>query len=290
MKYILLFIPAIGWGLMPLVIASIKKSTVYNQIVGTVAGAFIFGVILMAIVRPTITWPLFWISALAGALWVVGQVGQYISYEKIGVSETMPISTGLQLIGVPLVGMIFFGEWAKTQQKIWGFLGIIILIIGVVFTSLTDQKTEEGSKKNQVATIILLIVTSLGYISSSSLPQTPIAVQGDSISFFFGQTAGMLVAVFIYTLVTGNTHAWVEKTSLQGGAAGLLYGIAQLAYVFSVKDNGVNISFVMSQLCVVISTLGGIIFLKEAKSRRDLIFTIIGLVLIIAGAVITRIF
>ena len=42
MKYVYLFLPAIGWGLMPLVIASVKKSTVYNQIVGTVASSFIF--------------------------------------------------------------------------------------------------------------------------------------------------------------------------------------------------------------------------------------------------------
>lgn len=33
MKYVYLFLPAIGWGLMPLVIASVKNSTVYNQII-----------------------------------------------------------------------------------------------------------------------------------------------------------------------------------------------------------------------------------------------------------------
>lgn len=102
MKYVYLFLPAIGWGLMPLVIASVKNSTVYNQIVGTVAASFIFGAIVMAIMHPAMSWSLFLLSALGGACWVIGQVGQYISYEKIGVSETMPISTGLQLIGVPL--------------------------------------------------------------------------------------------------------------------------------------------------------------------------------------------
>ena len=93
MKYVYLFLPAIGWGLMPLVIASVKNSTVYNQIVGTVAASFIFGAIVMAIMHPAMSWSLFLLSALGGACWVIGQVGQYISYEKIGVSETMPIST-----------------------------------------------------------------------------------------------------------------------------------------------------------------------------------------------------
>lgn len=125
MKYVYLFLPAIGWGLMPLVIASVKNSTVYNQIVGTVAASFIFGAIVMAIMHPAMSWSLFLLSALGGACWVIGQVGQYISYEKIGVSETMPISTGLQLIGVPLVGVLAFGEWASPQAKLYGFIGIL---------------------------------------------------------------------------------------------------------------------------------------------------------------------
>ncbi len=84
---------------------------------------------------------------VAGASWVVGQCGQYYSYAKVGVSETMPISTGLQLIGVPLVGVLIFGEWASTQAKLFGFLGILALIIGVAFTSLTDKGTAEGGKE-----------------------------------------------------------------------------------------------------------------------------------------------
>ena len=53
-----------------------------------------------------------------------------------GENETMPISTGLQLIGVPLVGVLIFGEWASTQAKLFGFLGILALIIGVLLIYL----------------------------------------------------------------------------------------------------------------------------------------------------------
>ncbi len=171
MKYIFLFIPAIGWGLMPLFVAGVKKSSIYNQIVGSVLGAFIFGAIVTAILRPAFDATTFLFAMLAGALWTVGQVGQYVGYANIGVSETMPISTGLQLIGVPLVGVLIFGEWSSSQAKLFGFLGIIALIIGVVFTSLTDEGTEEGNKKNQVSTLIILVFTTLGYISSSSIPK-----------------------------------------------------------------------------------------------------------------------
>lgn len=45
----------------------------------------------------------FFNSDKAGAVWVVGQLGQYIGDQRIGVSQTMPISTGLQLVGTYLM-------------------------------------------------------------------------------------------------------------------------------------------------------------------------------------------
>ena len=39
MSYLFLFIPAIGWGLMPMFVAGVKKSNIYHQILGTVLGA-----------------------------------------------------------------------------------------------------------------------------------------------------------------------------------------------------------------------------------------------------------
>lgn len=287
MKYIMLFIPAIAWGLMPLVVSSVKKSNVYNQISGTVIGAFIVAVIAWLVTRSEINMNIFIWAAVAGIAWVIGQVGQYISYSRIGVSETMPISTGLQLIGVPLVGVLMFGEWSSPQAKLYGFIGIVVLIIGVGLTSVTDKGTAEGKESNQVSTIILLVLTTLGYITSSSIPKV---VKGSSTSIFIAQTVGMLVAVAIYTLVTKHGHVWVEKTSMECIPAGIIFGIGTLTYTTSVKMNGVNLAFVISQLCVVISTLGGLVFLHEQKTKRGLIFTIVGLILIIAGAILTTLF
>ena len=81
-----------------------------------------------------------------------------------------------------------------------------------------------------------------------------------------------------------------EKQSYQVIPAGIIYAIAALSYIISVQMNGVNLAFVMSQLCVVISTLGGIVFLHEQKTKKGYIYTVIGLALIVAGAVLTSVF
>lgn len=287
MNYLFLFIPAIGWGLIPLFVAGVKKSNIYHQIVGSVLGAFLFGVVVTLIKRPAFNMTSFLLAMVAGAAWVVGQCGQYYSYSKIGVSETMPLSTGLQLIGVPLVGVLIFGEWASTQAKLFGFLGILALVVGVAFTSLTDKGTAEGNKQNQTSTMIILALTTLGYITSSSIPK---ALKGDGVMIFLGQTIGMMIATFIYLVATKQLKVLKEKESYQVIPAGVIFAIAALSYIISVQMNGVNLAFVMSQLCVVISTLGGIVFLHEQKTQKGYIYTAIGLVLIVAGAVLTSVF
>jgi len=287
MNYLFLFIPAIGWGLMPLFVAGVKKSNIYHQIVGSVLGAFLFGVVVTLIKHPAFNMTSFLLAMVAGAAWVVGQCGQYYSYSKIGVSETMPLSTGLQLIGVPLVGVLIFGEWASTQAKLFGFLGILALVVGVAFTSLTDKGTAEGNKQNQTSTMIILALTTLGYITSSSIPK---ALKGDGVMIFLGQTIGMMIATFIYLVATKQLKVLKEKESYQVIPAGVIFAIAALSYIISVQMNGVNLAFVMSQLCVVISTLGGIVFLHEQKTQKGYIYTAIGLVLIVAGAVLTSVF
>lgn len=274
MRYLFLFLPAIGWGLMPMFVAGVKKSNIYHQIVGSVLGAFIFGAVVTLIKRPAFNTTTFLLAMMAGAAWVIGQCGQYYSYSKVGVSETMPISTGLQLIGVPLVGVLIFGEWASTQAKLFGFIGILALIIGVACTSLTDKGTAEGNKKNQTTTMIVLVLTTLGYIISSSIPK---ALKGDGVMIFLGETIGMMIATLIYLIGSKQIKVLKEKQSYQVIPAGIIYAIAALSYIISVQMNGVNLAFVMSQLCVVISTLGGIVFLHEQKTKKGYIYTVIGL-------------
>ena len=287
MRYLFLFLPAIGWGLMRMFVAGVKKSNIYHQIVGSVLGAFIFGAVVTLIKRPAFNTTTFLLAMMAGAAWVIGQCGQYYSYSKVGVSETMPISTGLQLIGVPLVGVLIFGEWASTQAKLFGFIGILALIIGVACTSLTDKGTAEGNKKNQTTTMIVLVLTTLGYIISSSIPK---ALKGDGVMIFLGETIGMMIATLIYLIGSKQIKVLKEKQSYQVIPAGIIYAIAALSYIISVQMNGVNLAFVMSQLCVVISTLGSIVFLHEQKTKKGYIYTVIGLALIVAGAVLTSVF
>ena len=67
MNYLLALIPAIGWGIMPLITGKIGGSTI-NQMFGIGAGATIVGLVAFIIGHPTVTTTGFWFSVLCGAL------------------------------------------------------------------------------------------------------------------------------------------------------------------------------------------------------------------------------
>ena len=285
MSIIYMLIPALAWGVLPLAVARIKGKPI-NQILGTTVGTLIVGLITSPFIKLNIDAKTFWMAALAGAFWVIGQLGQYTGYAKVGVSETMPISTGLQLIGTSLVGVVIFGEWGSTSAKIWGFIGIALLIIGAILTSVSDAGTSEGNKSNQTGTIIMLVCTTLGFIVYNAIPR---ALSASGIAIFFPESVGMVLAVLVYLVFTRQLGELKAKSSWQSLIAGFIFSIAALGYIMSVRDNGVNTAFVVSQLSVVISTLGGMLVLGEKKSKKGYIFTISGLILIFVGAILTTI-
>ncbi|EHO52592.1 putative glucose uptake protein GlcU [Lentilactobacillus kisonensis F0435] len=282
---LLLLLPALGWGLLPPVVAKLggKPS---NEILGTALGTLIASVGVFIVLRPQITLQSFLLAAFAGAFWIVGQVGQYHGYQKIGVSQTMPISTGLQLVGTSLIGVFIFGEWSTVVEKAFGALGVLLLIIGIWLTSITDRK-QQGKNKQRVNTIIMLILTSAGYWVYNSIPR---GLSESGLAIFLPESIGMVLAAVIYILATKQGNVFKEKTSWTNIIGGLIFSFAAVTYILSVKANGVNTAFVVSQVSVVISTLLGMVWMHETKSHRELMYTIMGLVLIVAGAVITTIF
>ncbi len=209
MSIIYMLIPALAWGVLPLAVARIKGKPI-NQILGTTVGTLIVGLITLPFIKLNIDAKTFWMAALAGAFWVIGQLGQYTGYAKVGVSETMPISTGLQLIGTSLVGMVIFGEWASTSAKIWGFIGIALLIIGAILTSVSDAGTSEGNKSNQTGTIIMLVCTTLGFIVYNAIPR---ALSASGIAIFFPESVGMVLAVLVYLVFTRQLGELKAKSS-----------------------------------------------------------------------------
>lgn len=278
MNVIIALLPAIGWGVMPLIVSKVKNSQPTNQILGVGIGATIFGVIVTLIQRPAMDKFSFSMALLSGMLWTIGQIGQFVSFTRIGVSKTMPISTGLQLIGNTIIGVLMFGEWKEINQYVIGTLALILIIIGVVLTSVSKNP---NSKKVTSKDLLFLLATTIGYWIYSAFPKT---ISASAQALFLPQMIGILIGALIFAIFTGRRKDILQKATWLDAIAGIAFGIGAFSYIMSAQINGVTNAFIYSQLSVILSTLGGMTLLGEHKYGKELLATLVGLALIIAGA------
>lgn len=262
MGLLIALIPAVGWGIQPLILKKIGGRPT-NEILGTGIGAVLVGLLVQLFASPAgISVTTFLISLLSGAFWVIGQTGQYTSFNLIGVSKTMPISTALQLVGTSLIGVFAFGEWSGSMGKIIGAAAIILLVFGSALTAISD---DPGKKGGITKGISLLASTSIGYWVYSALPKL---VDASGLSIFFPQMIGVFLGAVIYVIFRKPT-AFSEDKSWKATIVGAIFSVSALAYIFSANENGVATAYIITQLNVVISTLGGMYILHENKTPKE---------------------
>ncbi|MBC1531174.1 EamA family transporter [Listeria booriae] len=281
MNILIALIPALMWGIMPLLITKIGGTT-RQQTMGITFGALVFACIALAFTDPKYTMETLVISFITGCLWAVGQMFQLKSFKLIGVSKAMPISTGMQLVGTTLFGVLLFHEWDTAFRITLGFIALALIIIGIFMTSYAEKDNSGESKLN--SGLVVLVISSLGYIGYV------VIIQGFSINGFdaiLPQAVGMVVAALVMTARSkeDSESRFVKKTALLI-IPGVLWASGNVAMLYANSLVGVAIGFSLSQLGVVISTLGAILLLGERKTKKELIFVIIGVILVVIGGVL----
>ncbi|TDM49352.1 glucose transporter [Macrococcoides goetzii] len=275
MDLLIALLPALLWGSVVLINVKVGGSP-YEQIMGTVLGAFIIGTITYFIVQPELNLKILAVGIISGAFWALGQGNQLKSVELIGVSKTMPISTGLQLVSTTLISVIFFNEWTTTKAVVLGIAALLLLVIGVILTSLKGDN-EDGGNNNYKKALPILIISTIGYVTYVVIGQF-FGVEGwDAL---FPQAIGMLIGGILLSF----KHQPKKKNIFKNIIPGVVWALGNMALFYSQPKVGVATSFSFSQMLVVVSTLGGIFILKEKKTKKQYIGIAIGIVLIIVAA------
>ncbi|GGI01080.1 MULTISPECIES: GRP family sugar transporter [Mammaliicoccus] len=279
MEYLIALLPALFWGSVVLINVKVGGGP-YNQILGTTIGAFIIGLCLFVFGDVHFTSTTIIIGMVSGAFWALGQGFQLRSVELVGVSITMPISTGLQLLGTTLFSAAFLGEWSTGTQVALGLSGLALLIIGVIFTSVQKKGAgNSGNTKKLAKAIPLLLLSTVGYVVYVVIGQV-FGVEGwDAL---FPQSIGMVIG----GIVLSFKHKPTVKYTTFNLLPGIVWALGNMFLFISQPKVGVGTSFSFSQMLVIVSTLGGIYLLGEQKSKRQMTFIWIGIVLIILAAFI----
>ncbi len=138
-----------------------------------------------------------------------------------------------------------------------------------------ENKTARGSKK-LCAGIFALVVSTLGFCGQAVLVR---ASELDGKYLMLPQAFGWLLGGIVFALRKDS----FSKATFRNMLTGFSFGIGNLFFLISVTNLGLAISFPLSQTGAVISTLGPVFLLGEKKTKKELVFAVLGCVLIITG-------
>ncbi|EOW9530116.1 RhaT/GlcU family sugar-proton symporter [Bacillus cytotoxicus] len=278
MDILLAILPALFWG--SIVLFNVKLGGgPYSQILGTTLGALIFSIGIYIFVQPTLTPLVIGVGIVSGLFWALGQANQLKSVDLMGVSKTMPISTGLQLVSATLFGVIVFHEWSTTMSVILGVLSLISIIVGIVLTSLPSKEEKNAEQAgNFKKGILILLVSTFGYLVYVVIIRL---LNVDGWSALLPQAIGMVLGGIVLTF----KHKPFNKYAVRNIIPGLIWAAGNMFLFISQPRVGVATSFSLSQMGIVISTLGGIFILGEKKTKQQFIAIIIGIIFIVAAGI-----
>ncbi len=283
---LLALVPMITWGSIGFATNKIG-GTAKQQTLGMTFGAFVFALIIFLVRQPTMTFSIFLIGFIGGIMWSVGTSGQFHALKYMGVSVAAPLSAGGQLVLGSLVGVFAFHEWTLPIQFALGFVAMLALVIGFYFSAKRDPQNQlVAVERHFTKGIIALIYSTIGYVAYvvlyNNLSALWFNVHFDTLTIIFPMSIGMILGAF---LMAGGKIK-IEAVVFKNMFVGAMWGVGNIFMLLAAAMAGNAIAFSFSQLGVIISTIGGILFLGEKKTKRELAYISIGTSLFVIGAIL----
>jgi glucose uptake protein len=270
-------ITAVCWGSIVLVSEKLGGDF-HSQTFGMTLGALLFSLFAFFIVQPDLNMAVFAIGVVSGIFWVIGQRNQFASVDYLGVSKIVPLSTGMQLFGTTLFGVLVFHEWKTAMEIMIGIAAICAIIAGALLTSRRSKKGNEKDDQNFKKGITFLLISTVGYVTYVVIIRW---FEVNGWQAILPQAIGM----FLGALLLSIKHKPFNKYSMRNILTGLIWSTGNLTLLLALPLIGIATSFSLSQTGIIISTLGGIFILGEKRSKKEIIWVISGCVLIILGGV-----
>ena len=268
-------IPALGWGFQGIIMQKIGGTTANKQM-GMVLTALVMSIVV-ALVDP-IAWSPALIAAAAvnGIPWAIAQILQIKSFDYLGVSRAMPLTSGMQLILTSVIGAFYFNEWPQAWQMGVGFAGIALIIVGTVLTTYTEAGQETTSKSDIRKGVIITAISSALYVAYATAARF---FNVDSFQILLPQALFMLAATIVISVIVskrdsvdgvfGRVEGVFGLKSWQNMLTGVLWSVANIAVLFSNQVNGVAVGWTLANMNLIFATLGGLFILHEKKTPRS---------------------
>ncbi len=292
MEYLLALIPALAWGSIGIITAKMGGST-EQQTLGSMTGFMIFALVIYFITKPAIDVGSFIVGIISGLLLAAANFGQFDAMTELGVSRAVPLVASGQLTLNTLVGALIFGEWNSLNKWIVGSIALVVIIYGAKLTSFSEDEDGAYSRKGLRGVLIAILGGAFYAIVPKAYQYFMHIDAGTSFTYgiMIPQAIGGLMGAFLIYYVREKKNPMLEYKSAypwKNTTVGFAWAIGNIFMLrASMGPIGLATAFTLSQLNLVVGGVGGILILKEKKTKAEMKYFILGLGLVIVGAVTT---
>lgn len=209
----------------------------------------------------------------------LGRLLYYEGSKRVGPSKTVAIARGSLIISSG-IGIIFLGENITLEH----FIGIIILLIGVILVSVESQSEDSVGNWNKKDLLFPFGAMALWGIAAAIIKYgltsgTPLLV-GMAIQF----TSGFIFLSLHYLRKKESPLKpfKLEQTRIFV-AAGLIYSTAMLFYYMSLSISRVTVTTPLRGITPLFTIILSVVFIKKLETRT--ITLVIGSILVLAGSI-----
>ncbi len=278
-------IPSLMFGVISPLVMKIGGDN-RQQTTGQLTGGFLFASAATPFLGVTWTPEVFLISLFSGLLLGAGIQWQLKSLRSVGVSRAMPISTGAQLLGVALGGVVLMGEWRGPGALPVGTLALGLIVGGIYLCSRTESTGR--AEVDWGVGVPQLIVSSIGLVTYVLLLRW---FSIDGVTALFPQALGYFLTTLVLTSPRFDPQGGPVDTrwsiiTVRQFLPGFIFGAALLIMLTSSAKVGVATGFTLSQMGVVLTTFLGIVWLGESRTRKEMLWTVFGVVGVVGGAIL----
>lgn len=280
-------LPSLFFGPLAIIIMKLGGDN-RQQTLGEVGGGFLISLLSIPLFAGGLTLGASIVAFVSGLLLAAGIHFQIQSFHHIGVSRAMPISTAGQIVVLSLLGVLFFKEWHHPVALPIGLAGVALVTGGVVLANWTEKTALPRAQIRWGKGLLALAISTFGLTVYILILRY---YQVDPLQVFVPLAGGALAGALVltsprFTPELGSKDTRWSVGTLRQFIPGAIWGTGVIIMQVSIARVGVATGFTLSQLGVIISAAGGVLILKERRTRKELWMMTLGIAMLIGGAVL----
>lgn len=264
-------IAATGWGSYLVPMRKLANPDPLRYVFFTSIGIITFALISSLALNYSIS--INPIGIATGIMWTIASITSMFAIKAMGLGKASATWMSISVLTSFIWGIVLVSE--QLNLLLLGIVGIILIISGVACMSLTN---EGGGRKMG---LLLAIIT--GSIFGFHL--VPMKMAGIPVSeLLFPMSLGIFVGSSIAMAVRTTVKKHEPVVGVKSGfLSGIIWSVANLSSLMAIATVGLSVGFPLSQISILVATLWGLFYFKEAKNRNKKIMILVGAMLMLFG-------